>query len=89
MQESGLSFYHTHTLYKILSAKGAKDFNVFKYGYDPLSAYVDIKKVIIYRKNGEIEELDMSEGLRLPGTCQDDLLGRPRKNDRDRTAGTR
>ncbi len=70
MQESGLSFYHTHTLYKILSVKGAKDFNVFKYGYDPLSAYVDIQKVIIYRKNGEIEELDMSQVYDYPAPAR-------------------
>ncbi len=70
MQESGLSFYHTHTLYKILSVKGAKDFNVFKYGYDPLSAYVDIRKVTVYRKNGEIEELDMNQVYDYPAPAR-------------------
>ncbi|MCB2207145.1 MAG: DUF3857 and transglutaminase domain-containing protein [Bacteroidetes bacterium] len=70
MQESGLSFYHTHTLYKILSTKGAKDFNVFKYGFDPLSAYVDIEKVTVYRKNGEIEELDMSQVYDYPAPAR-------------------
>jgi len=42
MQESGLSYYHTHALYKVLTATGAKKLNIIKYGYDPLSAYVDI-----------------------------------------------
>ncbi len=70
MQESGLSFYQTHSLYKILSTKGAKDFNVFKYGYDPLSAYVDIKKVVVYRKCGEIEELDMSKVYDYPAPAR-------------------
>ena len=32
MQESGLSFYNTHSLYKILTTEGAKNFNIFKYG---------------------------------------------------------
>lgn len=70
MQESGLSFYHTHSLYKILTAKGARNFNVFKYGYDPLSAYVDIEKVIVYRKSGEIEELDMTKVYDYPAPAR-------------------
>ena len=70
MQESGLSYYHTHSLYKILTTKGAKDFNVFKYGYDPLSAYVDINKVVIYRKCGEIEELDMTKVYDYPAPAR-------------------
>ena len=70
MQESGLSYVYTHTLYKVLTAKGAKDLNVIKYGYDPLSAYVDIKNVIVYRKDGSIEELDMSEVLDYPAPAR-------------------
>ena len=70
MQETGLSFYHTHSLYKILTDKGAKNFTVFKYGYDPLSAYVDIRKVTIYRKCGKIEELDMSKVLDYPAPAR-------------------
>jgi len=70
MQESGLSFYNTHSLYKILTTKGAKNFNIFKYGYDPLSAYVDIEKVNIYRKDGGIEELDMSKIYDYPAPAR-------------------
>lgn len=70
MQETGLSFYHTHSLYKILTDKGAKNFTIFKYGYDPLSAYADIKKVTIYRKCGKIEELDMSKVYDYPAPAR-------------------
>ena len=70
MQESGLSFYNTHSLYKILTTEGAKNFNIFKYGYDPLSAYVDIEKVNIYRKDGGIEELDMSKIYDYPAPAR-------------------
>ncbi len=70
MQDNGLSYYHTHSLYKILSKKGAKDFNIIKYGYDPLSAYVDIKKVLVYRKCGEVEELDMSKVYDYPAPAR-------------------
>ncbi|MCD6113355.1 MAG: DUF3857 domain-containing protein [Bacteroidales bacterium] len=61
VQETGLSYVNTHSLYKILTAKGAISKRVVKYGYDPLSAYVEIKKVVIYRKTGEIEILNKND----------------------------
>lgn len=60
VQPTGLSYVNTHSLYKILTPQGAKNMNVIKYGYDPLSAYVDIKEVRVYKKNGEILEIDVS-----------------------------
>ena len=70
MQESGLSYYHTHALYKVLTATGAKKLNIIKYGYDPLSAYVDIEKVSIYRKDGSIENLDISNIYDYPAPAR-------------------
>jgi hypothetical protein len=70
MLESGLSYYYTHSLHKILTPKGAKDFSVFKYGYDPLSAYVDIKKINIYRKDGSIDEIDISKVQDYPAPAR-------------------
>lgn len=70
MQESGLSYYHTHTLYKVLTVAGAKKLNIIKYGYDPLSAYVDIEKVNIYRKNGSVEEVDISDIYDYPAPAR-------------------
>ena len=70
MQENGLSYYNTHTLYKVLTTVGAKNLNVIKYGYDPLSAYVDIKKVTIYRKSGDIENLDISKVYDYPAPAR-------------------
>ncbi len=70
MQESGLSYYNTHTLYKVLTTSGAKRLNVIKYGYDPLSAYVDIISVTIYRKSGEIEKLDISKVYDYPAPAR-------------------
>jgi hypothetical protein len=52
MQESGLSYYHTHKLVKVLTAEGAQDMRVIKYGYDPLSAWVEIQKVVVYKHDG-------------------------------------
>ncbi len=57
VQETGLSFVNTHRLYKVLTTRGAKRLSVIKYGYDPSSAYAEIQKVIIYRKDGTIDKL--------------------------------
>lgn len=64
VQESGLSYVSTRRLIKVLNARGAKSLSVIKYGYDPLSAYVDIKAVKIYRNNGTVDVLN-------PATVQD------------------
>ena len=66
MQENGLSFYSTHQLFKVLTMKGGLQLNVLKYYYDPLSAYMEILKVVIYRHDGTKEELDMEQVLDYP-----------------------
>lgn len=70
VKESGLSYVLTHTLTKVLTAKGAIDLSVVKFGYDPLSAYVDIKKVVIYKKDGSIRTLDMKNVLDYPAPAR-------------------
>jgi hypothetical protein len=70
MQETGLSYVNSHTLYKVLTTNGAKDLNIVKFGYDPLSAYVDIKKVVVYRLSGEIEEIDVSQVYDYPAPAR-------------------
>lgn len=66
VQESGLSFVNTHRLYKVLNNKGAQHLRVIKYGYDPLSAYVEIRGVKIHHNDGSIEELDINTVLDYP-----------------------
>ncbi|MGE5423852.1 MAG: DUF3857 domain-containing transglutaminase family protein [Syntrophothermus sp.] len=70
VMETGLSYMHTHTLTKILDAKGAQEMSVVKFGYDPLSAYVDIEKVIIYRKDGTKTDLDVKKTLDYPAPAR-------------------
>lgn len=70
VQESGLSYVNTHKLIKILTAQGAKKNNVIKYGYDPLSAYVEIQRVKIYRKNGKVEEINQSLIMDYPAPAR-------------------
>ncbi len=61
VRESGLSYFYVHTLQKVLTPAGALTLSVVKYDYDPLSAYAEIKKVVIYRKDGKKEVLDISK----------------------------
>lgn len=58
VEESGLSHIYNHTLYKILTPAGGRDFNTITIDYDPLTAYAEIRSVKIYRKNGTCTELD-------------------------------
>jgi hypothetical protein len=70
VKESGLSYVRTHTLTKVLNAKGAIDLSVVKFGYDPLSAYVDIKMVVIYKKDGTMRTLDMQNVMDYPAPAR-------------------
>ncbi len=57
MEESGLSHFYTHQMYKVLSIKGARELNTIKFDYDPLTAYTKINEVIIYRAKGTIDTI--------------------------------
>jgi len=58
MQATGLSYYKMHKLLKILTYEGAKQQHIVKVAYDPLSAYVEIQKVVVYKANGKIKTID-------------------------------
>ncbi|NPD44924.1 DUF3857 and transglutaminase domain-containing protein [Lentimicrobium sp. S6] len=58
MQATGLSYYQMHKLVKILTLQGAKQNHIVKVGYDPLSAYVEIQKVIIHKANGDTKTIE-------------------------------
>jgi len=70
VQETGLSFVHIHKLVKMLNTKGCKNNAVIKFGYDPLSAYVEIRNVVIYRQSGEVDSLDMTTVLDYPAPAR-------------------
>ncbi|MBN2683084.1 MAG: DUF3857 domain-containing protein [Bacteroidales bacterium] len=59
MQESGLSYVNNRTLYKVLTNYGAKRLAVVKFDYDPLSAFIEVREVIIHRKDGTSEPIDI------------------------------
>ncbi len=70
VQATGLSYFYTHQLFKILTPQGAIDKRNIEYGYDPLSAYVEIRMVKIHRKDGTIEELDLDKVLDYPAPAR-------------------
>jgi hypothetical protein len=70
VQESGLSYVTMHRLYKILNHKGARNLSVVKIDYDPQSAYVEIRKVIVYKKDGSRKEIDPDRVLDYPAPAR-------------------
>lgn len=70
VQETGLTYVYTHQLTKVLNASGALDLSTITYGYDPLSAYVEIRKVIIHRASGEKETLDINNVMDYPAPAR-------------------
>ena len=79
MMESGLSYYQEHQLVKILTPAGGKHFNVFKSDYDPLTAFVEIRKIIIYYKNGKEKELNLKDETDYPSPAGTILWGARQK----------
>jgi hypothetical protein len=70
VQATGLGYFHTHQLFKILTPQGAIDKRNIEYGYDPLSAYVEFQEVKIHRKDGTVEELDLAKVLDYPAPAR-------------------
>ena len=58
MEENGLSHYVNHQRYRVLSDAGSRDNNTIIVDYDPLSAYCEIRDVVIYRHDGTEEHPD-------------------------------
>lgn len=70
VRETGLTHVTNHTLFKVLTTAGAKELNVLTFGYDPQSAFVEIRKAIIYKKNGEIINLDLNSVMDYPAPAR-------------------
>jgi hypothetical protein len=70
VQESGLSYVNMHRLYKVFTYRGARNLAVIRIDYDPLSAWVEIRKVVVYKSDGTQWELDMSKVLDYPAPAR-------------------
>ncbi|MDD4848953.1 MAG: DUF3857 and transglutaminase domain-containing protein [Bacteroidales bacterium] len=57
VKETGLSYVQMHKLVKVLTPKGVMNNTAFVIDYDPLSAYVEINKVLIHKADGSIKEV--------------------------------
>ena len=70
MQESGLSYYKKHVLYKVLTDKGAQQLATLRFDYDPQSAYIRIEKIIIYRSTGKIDTVGANQQFDYPAPAR-------------------
>ena len=61
VMDTGLSYYTNHTLTKVLTPQGALQLLVQNFGYDPLTAYVEVKKIRIFRTDGSIEQIPLED----------------------------
>jgi hypothetical protein len=60
VEESGLSHVDKEMFYKILNAEGAKTLQSLTFGYDPLSAYVEVREMKVIRAAGGVETVPLS-----------------------------
>jgi len=63
VMDTGLSYVTTHQLTKVLKAAGAIRLATLRFNYDPLSAYVEVRKVRILRKDGSVEMIPLESIL--------------------------
>lgn len=70
VQETGLSYNDIHKILKVLTPQGAKQLNHLIFNYDPLSAFIEIKEVKIYRKNGEVQVLGKEQIYDYPAPAR-------------------
>lgn len=60
VEESGLSHVDREVLYKVLDVEGARELQSLTFGYDPLSAFVEVKAMKVLRAGGTMETIPLS-----------------------------
>jgi len=70
VKESGLTYVTNHMLYKVLTPAGAKELNALTFGYDPQSAFVEIRKAAVYKNDGRIMNLDLNRVMDYPAPAR-------------------
>ena len=66
VEESGLSHLNIHTLTKIITVDGAKSQSGHRFDYDPASNMVEIKKVAVHKKDGTVQNVDLTKLIDRP-----------------------
>ena len=59
MMDSGLSHVHKEIFYKVLTKPGARTLHSIFVGYEPMSAHIEFKKVMIIKKNGKTIDIPL------------------------------
>ncbi|HLP59864.1 MAG TPA: DUF3857 domain-containing protein [Candidatus Deferrimicrobium sp.] len=75
VMDSGLSHVDKEMLYKVLTTDGAKELKALVFGYDPQSAYVEIKGARIIKKDGRLIDIPMSRVTDYPAPARDIYWG--------------
>jgi len=70
MMDSGLSHVTKEILYKVLTTEGAKELKSLFFGYDPLSAYVEVKAAAIIKKDGKKIDLPLETVTDYPAPAR-------------------
>jgi len=70
VKETGLSYVLIHRLTKILTSAGAKEYRRVAFGYDPLSAMVEIRLARIYHKDGTVETVPAGRTCDYPAPAR-------------------
>ncbi|MDD4516524.1 DUF3857 and transglutaminase domain-containing protein [Massilibacteroides sp.] len=61
VEPSGTGSFTVHKSFQVLTPKGGVDNRIIKYNYDPLTAHAYFKYATIYRANGDIFNLDVTQ----------------------------
>ena len=61
VQPSGSGAFILHKAFRVQTPKGAVNSRVIKYDYDPLTAHAELRYATIYRANGDVINLDVTE----------------------------
>jgi len=64
VEPSGMSHVVRHQLHKVLTASGARDLGFQRFDYDPVTQFIEIRRVRIHHADGSVTDVD-------PGTARD------------------
>ncbi len=70
VEDSGLSHVDKEVLYKILNTEGAKALQSLTFGYDPLSAWVEVKEMKVLRAGGGTETVPLGSVRDYPAPAR-------------------
>ncbi len=70
VMDSGLSHVFKEALYKVLTAQGAQELKSLVFGYEPQSAYVEVKEAKIIKKCGKLIDIPLTRVKDYPAPAR-------------------